>query len=219
MIVIARRVIGPETKASRKSNTSGNTQSSSVILDKLHKDVYVMWAELAASCGQWHECLLCITCIMVKCRNVNCQTRNWKIIENNVIVICRVKSPVIQFGEAAATHDDAIKWKHFPRYWPFVRGIHRSQVNKGQWRGAFIVSLICARINGWVNNGDACDLRRHRAHYDITVITSMLHGYMFVSECWRVKDHPSYDYLNLSEEISIYNSITFCILILYSPSF
>ena len=22
-------------------------------------------------------------------------------------------------------HDDVIKWRHFPRYWPFVRGIHR----------------------------------------------------------------------------------------------
>ena len=22
-------------------------------------------------------------------------------------------------------HDDVIKWKHFPRYWSFVRGIHR----------------------------------------------------------------------------------------------
>ena len=55
-------------------------------------------------------------------------------------------------------HDDAIKWKHFPRYWPFVRGIHRSMMNfhhKGQWRGALMVSLICARINGWVNNGEA----------------------------------------------------------------
>ena len=27
----------------------------------------------------------------------------------------------------ALVHDDVIKWKHFPRYWPFVRGIHRSQ--------------------------------------------------------------------------------------------
>ena len=38
-------------------------------------------------------------------------------------------------------HDDVIKWKHFPCYWPFVRGIHRSPVNsphKGQWRGALI---------------------------------------------------------------------------------
>ena len=27
------------------------------------------------------------------------------------------------------SHDDVIKWKHFPRYWPFVRGIHRVSVN------------------------------------------------------------------------------------------
>ena len=24
-------------------------------------------------------------------------------------------------------HDGVIKWKHFPRYWPFVREIHRGQ--------------------------------------------------------------------------------------------
>ena len=24
-------------------------------------------------------------------------------------------------------HDDVIKWKHFPRDWPFVRGIHRTK--------------------------------------------------------------------------------------------
>ena len=26
--------------------------------------------------------------------------------------------------QASSVHDDVIKWKHFPRYWPFVRGIH-----------------------------------------------------------------------------------------------
>ena len=26
-------------------------------------------------------------------------------------------------------HDDVIKWKHFPCYWPFMRGIHRWPVN------------------------------------------------------------------------------------------
>ena len=68
-------------------------------------------------------------------------------------------------------------WRHqmetFPRYWPFVLGIHRSPVNsphKGQWRGALIFSLICVWINGWVNNREAGDLRRYRAHYDVTVI-------------------------------------------------
>ena len=71
-------------------------------------------------------------------------------------------------------HDDVIKCKHFPHYWPFVRGIHRSPVtsqHKGQWRGALMFSLICVWINGWVNNREAGDLRRYRAHYDVTVMT------------------------------------------------
>ena len=31
--------------------------------------------------------------------------------------------------------------------------------HKGQWRGAFMFSLICAWTNGWSNNRDAGDLR------------------------------------------------------------
>ena len=67
---------------------------------------------------------------------------------------------------------EVIKWKHFPRYWPFVRGIHRSPVDspdKGQWRGALMFSFICAWINGWANNCEAGDLRCHCTHYDIIV--------------------------------------------------
>ena len=82
----------------------------------------------------------------------------------------------------AFSHDDVIKWKHFPRYWPFVRGIHRSPVNsphKGQWRGALMFSFICAWINGWVDNRDAGDWRRHRSHYDVSVIR------------WKYKSHLS----------------------------
>ena len=76
---------------------------------------------------------------------------------------------------ARLSHDDVINWKHFPRYWPFVRGIHRSLVNsphKAQWRGALMFSLICVWINGWVNNREAGDLRRYRAHYDVTVMSN-----------------------------------------------
>ena len=61
--------------------------------------------------------------------------------------------------------------EHFLRYWPFVRGIHWSPVNsphKGQWRGALMFSLICARTKGWVNG-----LRRHRAHFDVTLIMEL----------------------------------------------
>ena len=70
-------------------------------------------------------------------------------------------------------YDDVIKWKHFLRYWPLVWGIHRSPVNsphKGQWRGALVFSLICTWFNGWVNNREAGDLRRHHAHCDVIVM-------------------------------------------------
>ena len=76
-------------------------------------------------------------------------------------------------GAEARFHDDVIKWKHFPRYWPFVRGVNRSPMDsphKGQRRGALIFSLLCVWTNGRANNGDAGDLRRHCAHYEVTVM-------------------------------------------------
>ena len=78
-------------------------------------------------------------------------------------------------GMMSVCHDDVIKWKHFPRNWPFVRGIHRSPVNsphKGQWRGALMFSLIYVWINDWVNNREAGDLRRYRVQYDVIVMIS-----------------------------------------------
>ena len=72
------------------------------------------------------------------------------------------------------SHDDVIKRKHFPRYWPFGRGIHRSPVSfphQGQCRGAVMFSLICVWINGWVNNREAGDLRHYRSHYDVSVMS------------------------------------------------
>ena len=87
--------------------------------------------------------------------------------------IIRVCYPLIGLRQrqwSNLSHDDVIKWKHFPRYWPFVRGIHRSPVNsphKGQWRGALMFSLICIWINSWVNTREAGDCRRYRVHYDV----------------------------------------------------
>ena len=68
-------------------------------------------------------------------------------------------------------HDDVIKWKHFPRYWAFVRGIHRSPMNtpyKGQWRGA-VMLFFDLRLNtrlskhwwGWRFETPSCPLCRH----------------------------------------------------------
>ena len=83
--------------------------------------------------------------------------------------------PVRGAGDIRDVHDDVIKWEHFLRYWPFVRGIHRSPVNsphKGHWCGTLMFRLICAWINGWVNSHEAGDWRRSRAHYDVTLMLS-----------------------------------------------
>ena len=70
-------------------------------------------------------------------------------------------------------YDDVITWKHYPRHWPFVRGIHRSpmdSLHRGQCRGSLMFSMIFAGTNGWANRRDAGDLRRHRTHYDANII-------------------------------------------------
>ena len=100
---------------------------------------------------------------------------------NHVLTKCRFRA-ITSNCTSNSLHDDIIKWKHFPRYWPFVRGIHRSLVNsppKGQWRGALMFSLICAWKHGWVNNCKAGDLRRYRGHYDVTVMKTQfcIHRY------------------------------------------
>ena len=42
--------------------------------------------------------------------------------------------------------------------------------DKGQWRGTLMFSLICTWINGWENNREAGDWRRHCAHYGVIVM-------------------------------------------------
>ena len=73
---------------------------------------------------------------------------------NNDLIFVR-QTDWHQLWRHGVIHYDVIKWKHFPRYWPFVRGIRQSPVDsthKGQWCGALMFSLICAWTNGWVNN-------------------------------------------------------------------
>ena len=80
-----------------------------------------------------------------------CTSQIFRKISQNV-------DQIVEVVDKQRFHDGVIKWKHFPRYWPFVRGIHRSSVDsphKGQWRGALMFSLICAYTNVWANNRDA----------------------------------------------------------------
>ena len=57
----------------------------------------------------------------------------------------------------------------------------------GQWRGALMFTLICAQINGWVNNGESGDLRRNRAHYDVIVMNTEMHS-LFL--CFDLTAYP-----------------------------
>ena len=47
---------------------------------------------------------------------------------------------------------------------------------------SFDVFLICARTNDWANSRDAGDLRRHRVHYDVTVMHLIKHGPVQLTE-------------------------------------
>ena len=68
--------------------------------------------------------------------------------------------------EYTDTHDHVIKWKHFQRYWSFMRGIHR-------WTPLTKASDVKLWYFLWSAPGqsvDAGDMRRHRANYDVTVV-------------------------------------------------
>ena len=110
--------------------------------------------------------------ILIDMRSIN--TNCYFFLETTDIkLLMSWKSKELSWGGSSRDHDDIIKWKHFLHYWPFVWGIHRSPMNspqKGKWSGALMFSLICARLNSWVNNGEAGDLRCHRAHYDVTLM-------------------------------------------------
>ena len=72
-------------------------------------------------------------------------------------------------------HDNVIKWKHFPSYWPLWGNPPVNSPHKGQWRGALMFSLIYVWTNAWASNRDACDLRRHCTRYDVTVMRILYH--------------------------------------------
>ena len=101
-----------------------------------------------------------------------------------------------------------------------MREIHLSPENsppKGQWHGALMFSLICVWLNGWVNNREADDLRRHQALYDVTVMNSTI----WEVYCWHIK-HMMTQYLKNSNPVfpkvlwkkKIYSTVSFRVRIL-----
>ena len=116
-------------------------------------------------------------------------------------------------------HDDVIKWKHFPRNWPFVRGIHRSPVNsphKGQCRGA-LMFFFYPRLNKRLSKQS----RRYRAHSDVILMSNCLR-YLLVpvlDTCfWCVSPHLRVTSALLSHQSKIcINQLTPSLLPLAMP--
>ena len=58
----------------------------------------------------------------------------------------------IQIHHSYFQHDDVIKWKHFPRYWPFVRGIHRSRwIPRARSATRSFDVFFDLRLNQWLS--------------------------------------------------------------------
>ena len=125
------------------------------------------WSDKCHLSDKTYNCFICTSIKVSGCLGLVNWTQNYK---SNLFDACFI----------CTCHDDVIKWKHFPRYWPFVRGIHQSPVNspnKGQWHGDLMFSLTCFWIKVWVNNREAGDLRPYRSHYDVIVMVVQITAY------------------------------------------
>ena len=97
------------------------------------------------------------------------------LIENVIYTTVRTTTPLTGHPKISQTW-----WRHqmeiFSALLALCAGNSPVPVNsphKGQWRGALMFSLIYAWINDWVNNREAGDLRRHRCHYDVIVMSTI----------------------------------------------
>ena len=122
----------------------------------IHQEVTRETSLLLMECKFDIPCIYVCICNVYRNLGVDFTFFVWNIygllnnfIESHNLSACFVKYMRFQFSHiwAGSSHDDLIKWKHFPHYWPFGRRIHRRPVNsphKGQWHGALMFILICA---------------------------------------------------------------------------
>ena len=88
--------------------------------------------------------------------------------------------------------------------------------HKGQWRGALMFSLICARTNRWINNREAGDLRRHQAHYDVSVMkTNAIEEVTLMTELRTVRSLVSLVTLYPIKYAHVY--VLFCCVVSWAP--
>ena len=82
----------------------------------------------------------------------------------------------------------------------------KNSPHKDQWHGALVFCLICVRINDWINNREAGDLRRHRAHHDVTVMTLGCLGHN------SVNTHKIGTRRQLTKRERVWDAVLLCLL-------
>ena len=102
----------------------------------------------AQKCASWYECDLLTPWLFAIFLNSHRQiSRYLEVVEyrwrtyqspgDDILLVKFYGDMRMWTSDLISLHDDVIKWKHFLRYWPFVRRIHLPPVNsphKCQWR-------------------------------------------------------------------------------------
>ena len=74
-------------------------------------------------------------------------------------------------------HDDVIKWKHFPRYWTVMRGVHRWPTQRPVTRSFDVFIDLCLNKR---QSKQSWGSWRHRSHCDVTVMIIIYHFYFTI---------------------------------------
>ena len=112
-------------------------------------------------------------------------------------------------------YDDVIKWKHFPHYWPFMRGIHRSRwipytkaSDAKLW--CFLWSVperLSKQWWGWWFEAPSCPLWRHCNGF----CGSSWNGWVIIYVLNPCRQYQEISHFLFSSELTLYMSI--CIVL------
>ena len=167
-----------------------------VIWDIARCYTIITWRELLRFC----VVKFIILKVKIKFKTWRCKTKKClpRVLNAPIVSLDHDNLNCNMCNQLTYTYVEMTWWRHqmetFFTLLALCTGIHLSPVNsphKDQWRRALMFSLICALTNGCVNNRDAGDLRRHRAHYDVTVMKCTLHWLLpttTLSKKWYLYD-------------------------------
>ena len=136
---------------------------------------------IATSSCTCHDSITVVSCAIF---HSNHFTTIWKRAKWNLHPIWKLRSKIIRERRPRMWNHDEFRseslqpaifqcswWRHqIETFSALLALCQEDSPSKGQWWVAPMFSYICAWTNNWANSWDTVDLRRHRSHYDVTVI-------------------------------------------------